>query len=116
MYTIQLHRLQFDSCHGLYEEERSTPQPFEVDVDVAADLPPTVTLIEHTVDYAGIYKVIERRMGKPSLLIEHLAAEMADAIKAYDYRITSINICIRKLKPPIPNFKGYAAISFRKSY
>jgi len=116
MYTIHLHQLQFESLHGLYPEERITPQPFELDVDVEADLPPVVTQLEHTIDYVGIHKVIERRMAQPSLLLETLASEIADAIHVFDYRVVRVNIRIKKLKPPVPDFNGIAAVSFTKTY
>ena len=116
MYTIHLHRLYFETCHGLYPEEMTTPQPFEVDVKVEADLPSKVTLIEQTIDYAEVYKVVDRCMQKPTQLLETLALEMADAIKAFDSRITHVSISIRKLKPPIENFQGYVELSFQKSY
>jgi dihydroneopterin aldolase len=116
MYTIHLNQMQFNSIHGLYQEERLNPQPFELDVEVEADLPPSVTQLEHTIDYAGIYKVIEQRMDQPSLLLETLASEIADAIHVFDYRVMRVSITIKKLKPPIPGFTGVAAVSFTKSY
>ena len=116
MYIIHLKQLQFESLHGLYPEERITPQPFELDVDVEADLPPVVTQLEHTIDYVGIHRVIENRMAQPSLLLETLASEIADAIHVFDYRVMKVSINIKKLKPPVPGFKGIPAISFTKSY
>ncbi len=116
MYIIHLHQLKFEACHGLYPEERQTPQWFELDVDIEADLPTVITLIEHTIDYAGIYKVIERRMQQPSMLLETLASEIADAIHLFDYRVSRVDILLKKMKPPIPGMNGYAAVTFTKKF
>ena len=37
---ILLSRMRFDGRHGVSDEERATPQPFEVDVELYLDLQP----------------------------------------------------------------------------
>ena len=116
MFTIHLHQLKFFAYHGLYEEERKTGNNFEMDVDVEADIPGSVTKLEHTVDYAAVYQIIEARMKQPTALLETLAHDLAEKIHQYDNRIKSVSISIKKLSAPIKFFNGIVGVSYKKDF
>ncbi|MBL0358681.1 MAG: dihydroneopterin aldolase [Chitinophagaceae bacterium] len=116
MLTIHLHNLKFFAFHGLYEEERKTGNNFEMDVDVVADIPVVITKLEHTVDYAVVYQVIESRMKQPTALLETLVHDLAEKIHQHDKRIRSVSITIKKLSAPIKNFNGIVGVSYKKDF
>ena len=116
MFTIHLHHLKFFAYHGLYEKERKTGNNFEMDVDVVADIPGTITKLEHTIDYAEVYKIIEARMKQPTALLETLVHDLAEKIHQYDNRIKSVSISIKKLSAPIKFFNGVVGVSYKKDF
>lgn len=116
MFTIHLHDLKFFAYHGLYEEERKTGNNFEMNVDVMADIPGTITKLEHTIDYAEVYQIIEARMKQPTALLETLVHDLAEKIYQYDNRVKSVNITIKKLSAPIKFFNGVVGVSYKKDF
>lgn len=116
MFTIHLHNLKFFAYHGLYEEERKAGNNFEMDVDVVADIPGTVTKLEHTIDYAVVYSIIDTRMKQSTPLLETLVHDLAEKIHAYDERVRSVNITIKKLSAPIKFFNGVVGVSYKKDF
>lgn len=116
MFTIHLHDLKFFAYHGLYEEERKTGNNFEMNVDVVADIPDTVTKLEQTIDYAEVYQIIETRMKQPTALLETLINDLAEKIYQYDKRIKSVSITIKKLSAPIKFFNGVVGVSYKKDF
>ncbi len=116
MFTIHLHDLKFFAYHGLYEEERKTGNNFEMNVDVVADIPGTVTRLEHTIDYAAVYYIIENRMKQPTALLETLIHDLAEKIYQYDNRVKSVSITIKKLSAPIKFFNGVVGVSYKKDF
>jgi len=116
MFTIHLHNLKFFAYHGLYEEERKTGNNFEIDIDVVADIPGTVTKLEQTVDYAAVYYVVENRMKQPTSLLETLAYDLAEKIHQYDNKVRSVSITIKKLSAPIKFFNGIVGVSYKKEF
>jgi dihydroneopterin aldolase len=116
MLTIHLHHLKFFAYHGLYEDEKKTGNNFEMDVDVIADVPQAITKLEHTVDYAVVYQIIEQRMKQPTALLETLVHDLAEKIHQHDQRIKSVSITIKKLSAPIKNFNGVVGVSYKKEF
>lgn len=116
MFTIHLHHLKFFAYHGLYEEERKAGNNFEMDVDVVADIPGTITKLEQTVDYAEVYAVIAERMKQPTPLLETLVHDLAEKIHDYDNRVKSVSITIKKLSAPIKFFNGVVGVSYKKDF
>ncbi|HOZ78022.1 MAG TPA: dihydroneopterin aldolase [Ferruginibacter sp.] len=116
MFTIHLHHLKFFAYHGLYEEERKAGNNFEMDVDVIADIPGTITKLEQTVDYAHVYAIIDERMKQPTALLETLVHDLVEKIHDYDNRIKSVSISIKKLSAPIKFFNGVVGVSYKKDF
>lgn len=87
-----------------------------MDVDVVADIPATITRLEHTVDYAVVYAIIDERMKQPTALLETLVQDLAEKIHQYDNRIRSVSITIKKLSAPIKFFNGVVGVSYKKDF
>ncbi len=91
--------------HGALPEEKERAQPFEVDVDLDADLrlAGTTDALVDTVDYGMVVATVERVVAEERhRLLERLATRVADDVLALDIRITSVTVTIRKLRPPVP--------------
>jgi len=80
---IVLAGLRFEARHGVHEDERMTPQPFEVDVELEVDLQAAGAAddLARTIDYAAVYDQVRAVMDGPSRrLLEALATAIADAV------------------------------------
>lgn len=116
LLTIHLSKLEFFAYHGLYEEEQLNGNRFEVNIDIEAEIPDKVQHLSDTIDYVNMYVIVENRMQQPTRLLETLAQDLAILIQEADHRVKTVNINIRKLSPPIKNFKGHVGISFKKVF
>lgn len=102
---IEIRGLRVLGVHGVLAEERERPQPFELDLDISADLGPGADRddLGATVDYgvlaaraAGVVR--ERSFA----LLEALGAAVADEVLAVDPRLEAVAVTVRKLRPPLP--------------
>lgn len=101
---IELRGLRVLGTHGVLPEEQSRAQPFEVDLDLEADLRPAgqSDLLADTVDYGALAERVAAVVsGERHALLEHLAARIADRVLD-DGRVSSVTVTLRKLRPPVP--------------
>lgn len=102
---IELRGLRVTGVHGVLEEERQRRQPFEVDLDVWADLAAASASdrLEDTVDYGALAAAAESVVASRSFrLLEALAGEVARVVLACDDRVLWVAVTVRKLRPPLP--------------
>ncbi|MBW7892811.1 MAG: dihydroneopterin aldolase [Chitinophagaceae bacterium] len=117
MIKIALHQLKFHAYHGLYKEERTAGNDFEINLTVSFDEPSSrITKLEDTINYAQLYELVKDRMAIPEPLLETLVMDIARQIKEKFARVREIDISIRKMKIPLINFLGEASVSFHKQY
>lgn len=103
---IELRGLRAVGICGALPEERERPQPLEVDLDVAVDLGPSGVsdALDDTVDYGALCDaVVDLVASGTPVLLEHLAATIADTVLALDGRIDAVTVGVRKLRPPVPH-------------
>lgn len=124
---IEIRGIRALGRHGVLEEEKARPQPFEVDLDLELDVSRAgwTDALADTVDYgaiaAAVAAVIE---GEHSDLLEHLATRIARAAllaadgaatgratgpmagpgtgRATGPVVTAVSVTLRKLRPPVP--------------
>jgi dihydroneopterin aldolase len=102
---IELRGLRVLGRHGARAGEQDRAQPFEVDLDVEADLalPGGTDDLGDTVDYGQLLAIAARVVsGQRCRLLETLAARIADQVLAFDGRVRSVRVRVRKLRPPVP--------------
>lgn len=116
MLTIQLHNLEFFAYHGLYEFEKMNGNNFLVDAVISIEANEQITDINQTVDYVKMYEIISKRMQIATPMLETIAQDLIASIYATDNRIKTIEINIKKLAPPIPNFKGTVGVQIKQSF
>jgi dihydroneopterin aldolase len=101
---ITLRGMQFLARHGVTIEERLEPQPFEVDVELEADLsaPAASDELTDTIDYSEVFALVSRIVeGESYRLIEALAGAIADAVLATT-TVDAVTVRVRKPKAPLP--------------
>lgn len=105
MDHIHLRRLRVTGTHGALPEEWERSQPFEVDVDIEADLSAAGASddLADTIDYGEVAGVVARVVRDEShRLLERLASRIADAVLAADARVEAVTVVVDKVRPPVP--------------
>ena len=116
-FTIELNSIRFFAEHGMYEEEKKVGNEFEVDVSIACRSPKKIIVsIEHTINYAEVYRILQEEFAVRSFLLETVAMKVADKLQQQFPEIENVKISIRKLNPPITNFSGSVGITYAKSF
>lgn len=118
--AIELRGLRLLGVVGLLPEERERAQPLEVDIDVEVDLSAAGVSddLADSVDYGAICDAVTVTVsgadaGRP-LLLERLAATIAEAVLAVDDRIGAVDLSVRKLRPPVPHDLGTSGVHIRR--
>ena len=101
---LELRGLRVLGTHGALAEEQSRAQPFEIDLDVVADLSIAgrSDALDDTIDYGAVVASVERVVqSEHHQLLERLAQRISEEVLA-DERVTSVTVAVRKLRPPVP--------------
>ena len=115
--TIQLNNLRFFAKHGMFAEEISVGNEFEVNLTIDTLAPKAiVTSIEETINYAEVYEVVKQLFSERKQLLETLAMEVTEALKNRFPAILSLKVQIIKLHPPITGFIGSVSITYNKQF
>jgi dihydroneopterin aldolase len=111
---IKIDSIRAFGRHGLSDEERSRPQPFEVDLNVrlADDEAIRSDNIEDTIDYDNIVSIaVDAVENTQCKLIEHLAGSIGRRIlDGHRDRIESVSVTVRKLHPPMSYHVGSVGV------
>ena len=113
---IEIRGLRLDAVHGVLEQERRAPQPFEVDLDLFFDAAAAAASddLADTVDYARALDAAAAVLsGPPQRLLESLAGAIADAVLVDD-RVVMATVAVRKLRPPVPYAVGSAGVRLHR--
>ena len=117
MIKVQLHNLQFNSFHGIHEEEKILGNDYVVNVCVEFnEETEVIDSIHETINYAEIYKIIKSGMDNPTPLLETVIMEAGKSIHHKFPELHSINISIEKMHPPIEGMQGSAIVSWQKEF
>jgi dihydroneopterin aldolase len=103
MGKIILEDMEFQAYHGHYPEEQKTGGRFLVslEMDTAFEESFASDKLEDTFNYETAYTIVEEEMGKPSQLLEHVAARILDSIFRASKLIWAARIKISKMNPPL---------------
>ena len=99
---IRVIGLKFTAKHGVRPEEKLNEQPFEIDIEVRADLsvPAANDNLDDTVNYSTIVaRVTDVVNGESCDLIERLAGRIVDSLSGL---IPSGELVVRVRKPDAP--------------
>ena len=57
--------------------------------------------VDDTLDYAALYALVKKEMAEPSELLEHVAGRIVKAITTSFPKVTSVDLELTKLNPPM---------------
>ena len=115
--VIELRGLRAVGYCGALPEEQERAQPFEVDLDVEADLsgPGRTDQLEDTLDYGAIAAAVEQVITTERFaLLERLSARIAEVVLT-DPRATAVTVTVRKLRPPVPQHLETSGVRIRRT-
>lgn len=100
---IHLRQVRFHAFHGVLSQERQVGADFVLDLKVGYSLEQAMQSDEvtDTLNYAALYDLVAHEMQQPSKLLEHVAGRMAEAIGKTFPQVTSIDLELIKLNPPM---------------
>jgi dihydroneopterin aldolase len=102
--------------HGVLPEEKTRPQPFEVDVELEVELRTASASddLDDTVDYGAVCEAISRVVSSERYdLLERLAARIAE-VCCVDTRVERVRVTVRKLHPPVRAMVDHVAVSIER--
>lgn len=100
---ISLRNVRFHAFHGVLPQERQVGGDFLVTVRVGYPLERAMETdhVGDTLDYSALYALVEREMSEPSQLLEHVAGRIVKAITVSFPAVTSVDLELTKLNPPM---------------
>ncbi len=102
--TIEIEGLRLFARHGVYDEERSQGNTFEVTVRLRYPIRDAMESdkLAETLNYAEAVELIRREMDTPSQLLEHVVGRIYHSLMESFPSIEGGCIKLTKLNPPIP--------------
>ena len=100
---ISLRNVRFHAFHGVLPQERQVGGDFLVTVRVGYPLERAMETdnVDDTLDYAALYALLKKEMAAPSELLEHVAGRIVKAITTSFPKVTSVDLELTKLNPPM---------------
>jgi dihydroneopterin aldolase len=114
---IRLLNITLYGCHGVTEAERAVGRPFQVDVEVAADLSTAGATddLGATVDYAVVCELVRRaNEAGPYRLLEAFAEQIAKSILGH-LPVSEVTVRVRKPHPPVGLLVEVAEVEITRS-
>ena len=112
--VIELNDIAFYAFHGALPQERIVGGRYTVSLRLHADFSEACRTdnLADTIDYAAVCAVVKAEMAQPSNLIEHVAARIAARLLTDFPTLTSVDIRLCKLHPPVSGIEiGSACFS-----
>ncbi|MBW4661509.1 MAG: dihydroneopterin aldolase [Drouetiella hepatica Uher 2000/2452] len=116
--TIQLTGIRAYGYTGLFPEEQSLGQWFEVDLTLWVDItePGKSDRIEDTYDYRADVKSIQELVRTARFrLIEKLVETIAQTVLASG-SVKQVRVRLTKVNPPIPDFSGKVSVEITRVF
>ena len=103
MGKIKINNIRVHAWHGCLPEESLIGSDYRVDIEVATDLskPSETDRLKDTVDYVLLNNIVKEEMEIKSKLLEHVAKRILDRIFAEVPVVTTAEISVSKINPPI---------------
>lgn len=116
-FTIQLLHLRFLAPHGVFGEEATVGNEFEINLSLEIGAPeqPVVSLHE-TVNYAAVHETVRLLFAERTALLETLAMKIAAKLKAQFPTLRKASVQIIKLHPPITSFAGSVSVTYNTDF
>jgi dihydroneopterin aldolase len=116
--VIEIRGLRVLGTIGANPEEQDRAQPFEVDLDVYADLtvPGTTDALGDTINYGELVAAASAVVAtERHQLLERVAQRVADAVLGVDPRAQAVTVTVRKLRPPVAYHLETAGVTITRA-
>ncbi|MEM1338733.1 MAG: dihydroneopterin aldolase [Bacteroidota bacterium] len=103
MGKIKINNIRVHAWHGCLPEESIIGSDYRVDLMVTANLtkPSETDRLKDTIDYVLLNNIVKEEMNIKSKLLEHVAQRILNRIFNEATGITSAEISVSKINPPI---------------
>lgn len=110
MHTVSLHGVKIAAQRGVYKEELTLHNEFEVDVAVhfVVESPDELPFADYTI----LNKVITDAFSEPHQLLEHFIRDIYKGLKEKFPQADKICVAIRKMNPPMAGQVKYAQVKY----
>ena len=100
---IRIEKLRVRAFHGVLPQERQVGGDFVVTLRIGYPWQQAMESddVADTLDYAAVYRLVQREMAVPSQLLEHVAGRIVQALLQQYPQITSIDLWLTKVTPPM---------------
>ncbi len=109
---IFIKEARFHAYHGVLPQEQTVGQDYLVTMRCGVNITSAMEndMVEVTVNYATLYELIAREMAIASQLVEHVAGRIAQAVFDTFPQVTTLDLTIVKLNPPMGADCGGAGV------
>ena len=114
---IVLANMRFDGRHGVHEWERAATQPFEVDVELVADLRAAGESddLAKTVDYGRVFGLVKDIVEtRTYFLLEAIAEAIATSVLERFGQAEAVIVRVRKPKVRLSGALDYAGVEIER--
>ena len=114
---IVLANMRFDGRHGVHEWERAASQPFEVDVELVADLRVAGESddLAKTVDYGRVFDLVKEIVeARTYFLLEAIAENIATSVLDRFGQAEAVVVRVRKPKVRLSGALDYAGVEIER--
>ena len=117
---VMIERLEFHGHCGVTQEERQTPQPIAVDLELT--YPPDALSraaktddIGHAVDYATVAeRIVQFGTAQAFALLETMAERISAMVFA-EFPVSALHLWVRKLAPPLKDVRGSVGVRLERT-
>ena len=117
MDRIELKKIQALRTIGVIPEEKNTAQPFEIDLAIETDLSVAGASddLDDTINYGEVTELVAGIIQNEShQLLEKVATRIATEILTIP-AVTGVQVNLRKMRPPVPEFLESSAVNIYRS-
>ena len=100
---IRIEKLRIRAFHGVLPQERQVGGDFTVTLRIGYPWQRAMESddVADTLDYAAVYRLVNSEMAVPSQLLEHVAGRIVQALLRQFPAISSIDLWLTKVTPPM---------------
>ncbi len=100
---IFINEVRFHAFHGVMPQEKAVGADFLVSLRVGYAIEGAMASdnVADTVSYADMFEIVKKEMAIPSNLLEHVAGRIIKQLNSTFTAITSIDLSITKVNPPM---------------
>ncbi|MCB0911680.1 MAG: dihydroneopterin aldolase [Propionibacteriaceae bacterium] len=99
---IRLAGIEVTATHGVYAEEKVTPQLFVIDLTCSLRPRPDLDDLATTVDYADLAGRVAEAAGAGSVDLIETLAERISTVCLTDPRVAEVEVTVHKPQAPLP--------------